>query len=186
MKSSSRSFERGQAKVEYALLLALIALLVIAALALLGPQLAAIFEGALNSLPTTPGNGLTPVEALAQDFLQRIQDFYAQNGRWPRSWGNFRFTDLGLDPKDWKDPVEGLSWNPNGDKIGLANVNGDNLQVYVNDLEGNTLHLYDGWNIWCTTSGACYYHTVAPGNEVDLGTLVVVDTQNNASQNEQK
>jgi hypothetical protein len=38
-----------------------------------------------------------------------------------------------------------------------------------------TLHLYDGWSIWClATNQVCYYHTVAPGNEVDLDTLTVI------------
>ncbi len=34
--------------------------------------------------------------------------------------------------------VAGIYWNPNGDKIGLANRAGDDIQVYVVDLNGNT------------------------------------------------
>lgn len=170
--------ETGQSKLEYALLLALVALVVVAALLLFAPQISTAYFQAIANLPSgqEQESGQKPFLGIMQDFLDRIRAFYAANGQWPRSWGAYRFTDLGLDPADWSNPVEGIYWNPNGDKLGLANRNGDNLQVYVNDLEGNTLQLYDGWNIWCVAgSGQCYYHTVAPGNEVDISTLVVVE-----------
>ena len=111
-------------------------------------------------------------QRIADDFLERIQAFHDKNARWPRTWGDFRFSDLGLDPAPWAVPVEGVYWNPHGSEIGLANKAGDNLQIYVKDFRGNWLHLYDGWNIWCRAEG-CYFHTVAPGNEVDISTLTV-------------
>lgn len=168
--------ETGQSKVEYALLLALVALAVTAVLLLFGPFISQAYLQAASNLPAGQEQAeQAPFLGIMQDFLSRIRAFYDANGHWPRSWGTYRFTDLGLDPADWSGPVEGIFWNPNGDKLGLANRSGDDLQVYVNDLEGNTLHLYDGWNIWCAAgSGQCYYHTVAPGNEVDISTLVVV------------
>ncbi len=46
--------EEGQGMVEYALIIALIAIVVIAALILLGPQIATIFENITNRLSGTP------------------------------------------------------------------------------------------------------------------------------------
>ncbi len=46
--------EKGQGLVEYALILFLIAVVVIAVLALLGPQIRSIFGIVYNSLSTTP------------------------------------------------------------------------------------------------------------------------------------
>ena len=68
-----------------------------------------------------------------------------------------------------------IAWGPDGSAVGLANKVGDNIQIYVKDYNGNTLHLYDGWTIWCVaTTNLCYYHTIAPGNEVDISTLSAV------------
>lgn len=165
----------GQAGVEYALLLALVGLVVLVVLLLLGPQVSGMYATVATSLPAAEGEG-SSIVGIMQDFRTRIEDFRARTGRWPRSWGDYRFTDLGMDPAEWASPVEGIQWNPNGNKVGLANVPGDNRQVYVNTPGGDTLKLYDGWSVWCEAgSTACYYHTVAPGNEVDISTLVVVE-----------
>lgn len=136
--------------------------------------------------PTIPsgggGTGVTPIthtaiETIAMDFLSRIMDYYNANGRWPSSGQNRKYTDLGLTASDWTDPVEGIVWSPNGSRVGLSNIKNDNIQVYVQTVTGETLHLYDGWNIWCVaSSGQCYYHNVADGNEVVLSSIYTVTT----------
>ncbi|MBL6965611.1 MAG: hypothetical protein ISR60_03560 [Anaerolineales bacterium] len=168
-----KSRQSGQGLVEVALVIVLVAVVALLALSALGMNVADVFR----NLPfISAGEESKSVLAIKDDFLERINDFYTKNGKWPRSWGTYRFTDIDLNPADWSDPVEGIYWNPHGTDVGLANRSGDNLQIYVDDLDGNTLHLYDGWNIWCRADdGECYYHTVAPGNEVDLSTLVVVE-----------
>jgi Flp pilus assembly pilin Flp len=163
--------KKGQGLVEYALLLALVALVVLGGLRLTGTSVSDVINQVASAFGVDTSS---PVERITGDFLSRIQAFYEENGRYPRSWGDYRFTDIGLDPDDWGDTVEGILWNPNGDKIGLTNQIGDDIQVYVDDLDGNQKHLYDGYNIWCTPSGPCYYHSVAPENEIDISTLEIV------------
>jgi hypothetical protein len=86
--------------------------------------------------------------------------------------GRWGFTALGLNPADWQSLVNGISWGPHGDSIGLGNVAGDNVQIYVKDTQGNLLHLIDTWKIWCRASdGRCFYHTIDSGIEVNLNTL---------------
>lgn len=172
--------ERGQGLIEYTLLLALLVLSVSVAMTTMGSAFDrqwSLLGEAVSQVSSDASGGMEPtkVETLIDGFLQRINAFYAEHGRWPRSWGDYRFSDIGLNPADWSGPIEGIYWNPNGENIGLANRIGDSLEIYVDDLNGNTLHLYNGWNIWCN-SGGCYYHTIAPGNEVDISTLRVVDT----------
>lgn len=174
MRPNNHSSQSGQTKAEYALLIALLGLVVIAALILLGPQISSLLNFAANSISGQTASAERSAQDILSDFQARIQAFYDAHGYWPRSWGDYRFTDLGLNPADWAGPVNGIYWNPNGEKMGLANRAGDNLQVYVTDMNGNTLHLYDGWNIWCVASG-CYYHTIAPGNEVDISSLQVFE-----------
>mgnify|MGYP006935339023 CR=1 FL=1 len=162
---------KAQGLVEYALILALVGLVVLAVMVLTGTNLSDVYTRATNALGEEEA---TSAQRIMDDFLARIQKYYDENGRYPRSWGDYRFTDIGLDPADWGDSVEGIFWNPNGERLGLGNKSGDDIQVYVTDLEGKRRHLYDGWSIWCT-GGGCYYHTVAPGNEVDISTLEIVE-----------
>lgn len=46
--------EEGQAMVEYGLIIALIAVVVVAALLILGPKIAELFEGVAGELPAVP------------------------------------------------------------------------------------------------------------------------------------
>ncbi len=165
-------FQAGQALVEYVFLIALVALLIIAALTLLGSGTA----GGYSRVADVLRGGATPapsgIPTIANDFMRRIREYYQAHGSWPPSWGDQRYTALGLHPDDWDTPVSGIRWNPHGDSIGLANVSGDNIQVYVRDVRGNLLRLYDGWSIWCRAAdGRCFYHSEDDGIEVDLRTV---------------
>ena len=173
--------KKGQANLEYALLIVLMAVLLIVVLAALGSWLAGGLN-IFNSTPQaeTPSAQITetpvpsPISVILSDMQTRIQDYFAARNRYPRTWSPYNFTDVGSTPSDWSQPVEGLYWSPHGSEVGIANRRGDNLEVYVDDLNGNTLHLFNNWSIWCpVTSQYCYYHTVAPGNEVDISTITV-------------
>ena len=162
----------GQGLVEYALILMLMATAAILVLSQLGTDV----RDTLHPLADSGQDDTPAWMTIKDDFLSRIQTFHDENGSWPRSWGTYAFTDIGLDPDDWNAPVAGLYWQPHGANVGLANHAGDNLQVYVRDLDGNLLHLYDNWNIWCPVNDdQCYYHTITPGNEIDLTTLMVLE-----------
>jgi Flp pilus assembly pilin Flp len=189
MKYLRLSSERGQSNVEYVLVLLLVTLIVIPVVTLFGHQISAaiqqVFDGqstptvepVITAPPTDIPEQKTAINKLADDFTSRIMDFYKKYGKWPGSSGDRRFTDLGLNPDNWDKAVQGIYWNPNGDKIGLANKKNDNLQLYVNDLNGNQLHVYDGWNVWCVaSSGNCYINSVDPRNLVDINSLVVVQS----------
>jgi len=172
--------ERGQSKVEYALIISFVALAVIIVLTFLAPQIKELFNKT-SDLDPAPAVGSDAPAApttsqIIGDFQARILAYYEQYGRYPRTWSPYNFTDIGLNPADWSQPVNGLYFSPHGSEVGIANRKDDNLQVYVNDLNGKTLKLYDGWNIWCPVkTKSCYYHTVAPGNEVDINTIKVVE-----------
>ena len=169
---SQRPSKTGQGLIEYALILVAVAIVVMVFLTSYGTSINDLFR----VLPFFQDDESDSVLAIKDDFLDRIQEFYEENSRWPRSWGEYAYTDIGLDPDDWDEPVEGIYWGPHGADVGLANRHGDNLEIYVDDLNGNRLHLYNGWNIWCRADdGKCYYHRVAPQNEIDITTLEVVE-----------
>jgi Flp pilus assembly pilin Flp len=161
-----------QGTTEYALILALAALAVLLVVALFGRQLAAAYQKAADGL--TGAREAASIQSIAQDFMARALAYHQSTGKWPPTWGDKRFTDLSLSPADWQTPVNGIQWGPHGEYIGLANVKGDNIQVYVKDTNGNTMHLIDTWNIWCrATDGRCFYHTEGTGTEVLLSTVTV-------------
>ena len=164
---------RGVSTVEYALLLALLAVIVIAVLASLGMVISSNV-GSVSSAMGTP-NGRSPLQSLLGDISNwqaRMLAYHQKYGSWPRTWSPYNFTDLGLNPADWSQPVDGLMISPHGDEVGLSPA--PNYQIYVKDLNGNTLKVYSTWAIWCPVGDSnCYYHTVAPGNEININTLYI-------------
>ena len=175
-KASIRSRgQAGQGTVEYALILILVAVVVVATLALMGPGISEGFQSVLNGLRLDNAQQDNKVISIVNDFLSRINDFYAENGRWPRSWGSYAFTDIGLEPADWDEPVEGIRWGPHGADVGLGTNPDDPYVIYVENQDGDLQKLYDGWRIWCVAAdGECYYHRVAPENKIDINTLILV------------
>ncbi|MCA9732220.1 hypothetical protein KC799_08815 [candidate division KSB1 bacterium] len=173
---------RGQALVEYSLILSLVAIVLIAVFMALSSRISSMVDALIGVLaengvhatwiPETPSN---PYQTNFEDFQSRIMDYYDNHGSWPSKKSPKNFTSIGLDPADWSDPIDGIIWTPKGNKVNLQNANGDDIQIYVNDLNGNTLHLYDGWKIICPmTDTTCYYKKVEPGNEVDITTIQAV------------
>ena len=180
MKEISNLGEVGQGNIEYALLIILIAVIILAVVALSGSLIASRLGDVSNQLGMPSGSATTSASPSATalsnlaDMQSRILNYFTTHGSWPRTWSPYNFMDLGLNPADWSQPVDGLYLSPHGSEVGIANKSGDNLQVYVKDMNGKTLHLVDTWSIWCeAATSICYYHTVAPGNEVDISTIYV-------------
>jgi len=168
--------QSAQGTVEFALILVLVAVVVIASLSLMGPTIAGGFQSVLEGLGIrSPTEEQSKTTVIVNDFLDRINTFYAENGRWPRSWGEYAYTDIGLDPDDWDEPIEGIRWGPHGADVGLGTNAGDPYYIYVENQDGEVQKLYDGWRIWCVAAdGECYYHRVEPENKIDINTLELV------------
>lgn len=107
-------------------------------------------------------------------FIQLIDDYYKENGRYPRSWYPYNYTDLGLDPDDWVDGRDGIVYKPNGDELRIEPVK--HYTFYVNDFDGNTRELRWNFNwdlVYSMEKRIWYYHDILAGNEVDIDTLIV-------------
>jgi len=153
----------------------LVALLVILAVSAFGGQLGLVFDNISSGLAGESVEDEVSVSFLIGDFYQRILSFKEENGRWPKSWGDMRFEEIGLDPKDWEEPVADILWIPHGDNIGLGNVYGDDIRLYVNKMDGSRMEIYTV--VWCyPTTERCYYRFPEPENEVDISTLEIVHT----------
>jgi Flp pilus assembly pilin Flp len=185
------SHQTGQGLLEYALILVLVVLVVIGILAVSGTNLSdsyrkivALQGTNISGSDSTPEPGVTEtvevtMEPTTPAFLQTISDlqalmlaYYDANGKWPRKAVPKNFTDLGLDPAAYAQPVDGLYFSPNGNEVEIMNQKGDSIQMYATDLDGNTVQVPDGKSILCPVNDIyCYVGNVAPKNKVDPGSI---------------
>jgi prepilin-type N-terminal cleavage/methylation domain-containing protein len=121
-----------------------------------GPAVASVFQ--------------VKTDALVQLLLQ----YYAKNGRWPRSWAPYCYTDLGLDPADYASSLEGVFYKIGGSKVSVRPDAG--YKMTVTDATGKTRVMTNNlsWDIvYDATSGQWYFHTIDPANQVDMSTMSI-------------
>src|SRR5271157_1017144 len=130
--------ERGAGIVEYALLIVLVAIAAISVLIGFGRKIYSLLGGVSSTI-----NGLGVSASPLQNVLTTISNwqarelaYYQQHGSWPRTWSPYNFTDIGFNPTDWSQPIDGLMISPDGNQVGLTPA--PNYHVYVKDLNGNT------------------------------------------------
>ena len=112
---------------------------------------------------------------IATSMIDLISKFYQQNNRYPRSWGDYVFTDIGLDPAEWAQPVNGLYYSPGGTRVTIQPAEGYILTM--KSTEGATLTLTPKlkWNLLYDVSDKqWYYHRKDPGNAVDINSLQII------------
>ena len=127
------------------------------------------------------GDATVPLTSLGSSFteittamINLITSFRDENNRYPRSWGTFVFSDLGLDPAEWGLPVNGLYYTPGGRDVKVQPAEG--YRLTVTSVQGETLSLTSNlnWNLFYDVpDGLWYYHSKAPKNVVDINTLQV-------------
>ncbi len=91
MNNVKGSVASGQGLVEYVLLIALVAIVVVAILLVLGAQVGGVFSQVIVSTSGASDPVAQPTAANAltlnvmDDFLRRIRAFHDETGHWPRS-----------------------------------------------------------------------------------------------------
>ena len=113
-------------------------------------------------------------EEITGEMIELIERFYQENGRYPRSWGDYVLTDIGLDPEEWEQAYNGVIYSPAGSRVKIEPAEG--YRMTVTDLNGDQRVLTPSlnWNLWYDMkSEKWYYKEIKPGNEVDIDTLVV-------------
>jgi len=107
--------------------------------------------------------------------MKNITDFYSQNGRYPRSWGDYKFTDIGLNPADWAQPIDGLYYSPVGGTVRVRPAVGYALTMLSLDGKSMTLTPKLKWDlIYDVGKSQWYYHTTDTGNAIDINTLKTI------------
>jgi len=116
--------------------------------------------------------GTTPTE-ITGNMIALIQGFYDLNGRFPRSFGDYRYTDIGLNPADWSGVVyDGLIYGAGGNRISITPAAGWKIIVMGLDGVNRILTANEHWNIWYDMSTSqWYYHNITPAEKIDISTM---------------
>ena len=107
-------------------------------------------------------------------IIELLEKYYEENGKYPRNWGKYVFTDLGLDPDEWKKAYGGLIYSPAGKRLKIEPAEG--YRMIMTDLNGEEKVLTSSlnWNLWYDIkSGKWYYKNTKPDSEVDIDTLII-------------
>lgn len=111
---------------------------------------------------------------ITPNIISDIQSRLADTGSYGRSWGDYRYTDIGLDPDVWKNPIMHIYYTPSGGKLFLEPESGYEFTVYNSSGDEFFMKSSYNWNIiYNDADGLWYFNSVTSSKEIDINTLVV-------------
>ncbi len=132
-------------------------------------QLWAIFDGE-TMIPLSPlGSSFDEISSV---MIKLINQRLIDEGSYGRTWGDYAYTDIGLDPKDWENPVAHIYFKPVGNRLQIRPAEG--YKFIVEDMNGNTKELTNRSNhnlVYNHLDQRWYYHSISDGNEININTL---------------
>jgi hypothetical protein len=124
----------------------------------------------------TPGS--KDFDEISSSIITLIEEFKENNGKYPRSWGGYNYTDIGLNASDWEAAIDHIIYAPAGNKLyvepeeefGFEAVNaaGEVIRMPY-DLKYNFIYNVE--------DGEWYYHKINPENKIDIATLKIYSTE---------
>ena len=110
----------------------------------------------------------------ASYLIEKIEDHYAETGRYGRTWDTYAYTDIGLNAEDWTAPIQHVVYSPSGANLYIRPEAG--YTFTVESMSGETMKLPERykWNlVYSSIRGKWYYHTITQSNEINIDTLSV-------------
>jgi len=111
---------------------------------------------------------------ISTNIIVLMQKKYADSGSYGRTWGDYKYTDLGLDPEIWSQPVGHIIYKPSGKDLLITPEQG--YTFLVNDYNGNLRNMPStyNWNIvYNDITENWYYHSIKDDNLIDIETLMI-------------
>lgn len=115
-------------------------------------------------------------EEIISQMVGLIEAFYTENDRYPRSWGDYRFTDIGLDPEEWAVSYDGIIYTPIGNRVTIEPAEG--FRFFVTDIKGKEQEITpaSNWNLlYSIEDEKWYFKMIHKNNEIDISTLTIVN-----------
>ena len=111
-------------------------------------------------------------EEISKGMINAIEAYYEKNGKYPRTGSKTKYTDIGLDPNEWKDAINGIIYTPQGDRI-LAKP-GEGYTFSVTSVSGKQVTVSGTSKIvYSMATDQWYSSSIKKGNEVNISTLQV-------------
>ncbi|MDD2217981.1 MAG: hypothetical protein PHX63_06075 [Eubacteriales bacterium] len=105
-------------------------------------------------------------------MIHLIDQYFIDNGHYGRTWGDYRYTDIGLDLEDWENPVLHIYFKPTGNILRISPEEGYKLVVIDSFGMIRTLSYSLNWDlIYNASDGKWYYHSISENNIIDINTL---------------
>ena len=121
---------------------------------------------------TSLGSTFTEITTAMIDLIKK---YVQQNGHYPKSSGKSAFSDLGLNPAEWAQPVNGLLYTPAGNQVLIKPDKGYTMTIKT--TKGTTVTLTPAlkWNlIYDIPTKQWYYKQKEDYNVVNISTLQVI------------
>jgi len=119
---------------------------------------------------------LTPLgdsyEVIFTNMVDAMVSYYNSGGSWASTWGDRRYTDLGLDVDQWDAPIQHIHYTPEGSYLKLTPEQGHS--ILIEDVDGNTIELKSSYNwslFYNVQEGVCRYRSKDSGVIVNIDTL---------------
>ena len=113
-------------------------------------------------------------EDIISTFITTVNTYYEENGSYGRSWGDYRYTDLGLDPEDWDEPVDHIYYRPSGSRFFITPEENYSFTIYNDDGDDFYLNSNYNWSIiYDFITEEWYFHSIDPDNLVNINTLEI-------------
>lgn len=113
-------------------------------------------------------------EEIAPKIIEDIHENYLNKGKYGRTWGDYRYTDVGLNPEDWSNPILHLYYVVSGSTLRINIESGYEAvfekstgEVYVLPSSRNYSIIYNDLD------GLWYYHKIEDANQIDVTTLEI-------------
>jgi len=107
-------------------------------------------------------------------LIGKIEDHYAETGKYGRTWDTYAYSDIGLQASDWMTPVDNVVYSPSGSNLYIRPEAG--YTFTVQSVSGVTMKLPERykWNlIYSSLTNQWYYHTISDTNEININTLSI-------------
>lgn len=111
---------------------------------------------------------------ISSGMIDSIVKKFEDTNSYGRTWGDWKYTDLGLDSADWQDPIMHMIYIPSGSRLLITPEHGYKFEL--EDYQGKSKPVYFSWNlIYDTETEKWYSHSINEENEVNIDTLRVVN-----------
>ncbi len=114
-------------------------------------------------------------EEISSEMIDLITQFYIDHGSYPRNWGEFKYSDIGLTSSDWDEPIDHIYYAPAGSLIRIRPEEGYSFTFEFGSGASGELEGDSNWDlIYNDKDKKWYFHSIEPANEIKIETLSVL------------